>query len=73
MPNETTENKWRVEEVQTIARNFLLAAPNGLAARTLCDAMVQQGIPEDAASLVIRSGMDDGTIRLAPNMQLIFW
>ncbi len=65
-----TTNRWRVEEVQTLARNFLLAAPEGLTARTLCDALVQQGVPEDAASLIIRSGLDRGSIKLGRNLQL---
>lgn len=68
--NTTIRDRWRVEEVQTLARNLLLAAPAGLTARTLCDAIVQQGVPEESASLVIRSGLDDGTIRLGPGLQL---
>lgn len=66
----TVSDKWRVEGVPTLARNFLLAAPDGLTARTLCDALVQQGVSEQLASRIIRGGIDDGTIRLGENLQL---
>lgn len=71
-PTRAENQVWLVEEVEALAKNFLLSAPSGLTARTLCDAVVQQGVPEESASLVIRHGLDAGWIRLAANMQLVF-
>ena len=43
----------------------------GLPARLLCDALVSQGISEQAASAAIRDSLDQGSIKLGVNMHLI--